>query len=98
MTVCGQKNEAHGKAQTERFKGNLTQLHYNTERRFIAMAIKWKLTITQKVRYTDTLVLYHGSLERVMQTVNMLESCYNTDTIQYKIESVPEDEEYDLDE
>jgi len=62
------------------------------------MAIKWKLTITQKVRYTDTLVLYHDSLERVTQTVNMLESCYNTDTIQYKIESVPEDEEYDLDE
>lgn len=62
------------------------------------MAIKWKLTITQKVRYTDSLVLYHDSLDRATELVNFLESQFGTDTIQYKIESVPEDEEYDLDE
>ncbi len=62
------------------------------------MAIKWKLTITQKVRYTDSLVLYHDSLDRATELVNFLESQFGTDTIQYKIESVPEDEEYDMDE
>lgn len=62
------------------------------------MAIKWKLTITQKVKYTDNLIFYHDSLNRVAQTINMLESWYDTDNIQYKIESVPEDEEYGMDD
>ncbi len=64
----------------------------------MAKAIRWRLTITQKLKYTDSLVLYHDSLERVTQTVNMLESCYDTDNIQYKIESVPEYEEYGMDD
>lgn len=62
------------------------------------MAIKWKLTITQKIKYTEVLVLYHDCLERVMELINFLESMFGTDTIQYKIESVPEDEEYGMDE
>lgn len=62
------------------------------------MSIKWKLTITQKIKYTDNLIFYHDSLNRVAQTINMLESWYDTDNIQYKIESVPEDEEYVLDD
>lgn len=62
------------------------------------MAIKWKLTITQKVKYTDNLILYHDSLERVQELVNFLESMFSTDNIQYKIKSVPEDEEYGMDE
>ena len=62
------------------------------------MAIKWRITITQKVKYTDSLVLYNDSLDRAAELVNFLESQFCTETIQYKIESVPEDEEYDLDE
>ena len=62
------------------------------------MAIKWKLTITQKIKYTDNLILYHDSLERIQELVNFLESMFSTDNIQYTIESVPEDEEYVLDD
>lgn len=62
------------------------------------MAIRWKITITQKIKYTDSLVLYHDSLERAAELVNFVESMFDTNTISYKIESVPEDEEYDMDE
>ena len=62
------------------------------------MPIKWRLTITQKIKYTDNLILYHDSLERIQELVNFLEAMFGTDNIQYKIESVPEDEEYGMDE
>jgi len=47
-TKNGTKNEAHGKAQTERFKGNLTQLHYNTGRKIDAMKKK-KILLTPEL-------------------------------------------------
>ena len=56
------------------------------------MAITWKLTITQKLKYTDTVELRHSSLDRITEFVNFLESNFDTDSLQYKIESVEEDE------
>lgn len=60
------------------------------------MVITWKLTITQKLKYTETVVLFHSSLDRIVEFINFLEGNFGTESLQYKIESVEEDENEQL--